>query len=280
MHISSRFVRQGSIITTAVFAIALLGSQLATNRPTQQQEWTLYADLWMQTSAECEALCLQTYQLAGDQIERELKKIVNDEQPSSSASHGLPPAVILDLDETTIDNGTYETFLYDSGQDFTPANFNQFVTDHKSSIRMVPGAKEFIERMESLGVTVMYNTNRPESLRKITIETLAQWGINTKGMGDPATCRLLLQTKEASKEARRSAVAAKYRVLALFGDQLIDFSDEFIPPAVNTLKARREAVHKNRQLFGKLWFVLPNPVYGNWQNFVKDNPMQYLLRAD
>lgn len=50
------------------------------------------------------------------------------------------------------------------------------MTDHKSSIRIMPGAKEFIERMESLGVTVMYNLNRPEAIRKATIETLAQRG--------------------------------------------------------------------------------------------------------
>jgi predicted secreted acid phosphatase len=69
-------------------------------------------------------------------------------------------------------------------------------------------------------------------------------------------------------------------VLGLFGDQLIDFSDEFTPPAVNTLQARQDAVHKNRRLFGTLWFVLPNPVYGSWQSFVKEYPEQYLHRAD
>jgi predicted secreted acid phosphatase len=53
-----------------------------------------------------------------------------------------------------------------------------------------------------------------------------------------------------------------------------------MPPAVNTIKARREAVYKKRHLFGTQWFALPNPVYGTWQNFVKDNPAQYLRRAD
>jgi 5'-nucleotidase (lipoprotein e(P4) family) len=276
MPLNNKSVRRGVPLLVALFASASIGWQLA-GRPTQQQEWTLYADLWMQTSAEYQACCLQTYRMAGDQIEREQSQISAEEQ---RLQQELPPAVILDLDETAIDNGTYESFLFDSGQDFTPENFNKFVTDHKSSIRMLPGAKDFIERMEKLGIAVMYNSNRPETLRKATIETLAQWGIDTKGMDDPTSCRLLLQTNESSKDARRAAVRAKYHILALFGDQLIDFSDEFMPPAAPTLKARREAVDKNRQLFGTLWFVLPNPVYGNWQTFVKDNPVQYLRRAD
>jgi 5'-nucleotidase (lipoprotein e(P4) family) len=279
MHLSFRARSCGAAIAVGLLACTSLGWQLR-SRPTEQQQGTLYADLWMQTSAEYQACCLQTYQLAGDQVERELKRIKAEEENLPPASRGLPPAVIMDLDETTIDNGTYETYLYDSGQDFTTENFSRFVSEHRSSIRMVPGAKEFIERMESLGVAVMYNTNRPEALREATIATLEQWGISTKGLDDPATLRLLLETRGPSKEARREAVRAKYRVLALFGDQLIDFSDEFMPPAVKTIEARHGAVLKRRNLFGTQWFVLPNPVYGHWQSFVKDNPSQYLRRAE
>jgi acid phosphatase len=279
MYKSSRSFRVGGIIVLTAVASASLGWQLA-SRPTEQQQQTLFANLWMQTSGEYEACCLQTYQLAGDQIEREFKRIQEEDKTLPAASRGLPPAVILDLDETSIDNGTFETYLYDSGQDYTADNWVKFVSDHRASIRMVPGAKEFIERMEAMGITVTYVTARVEALRDATIATLNLWGINTKGMDDPSTVRLLLQSKDSSKEARREAVRAKYRVLALFGDQLSDFSDDFMPPKTSTPIERQEAVYKSRQQFGTKWFAFPNPVYGDWQRLIRDKPVQYLRRAE
>src|SRR5262249_12022476 len=97
---------------------------------------------------------------------------------------GNPPAVVMDLDETVLDNATFQTYLYDSGQDYSDDVFSKFVSDHRTTIRLVPGAKDFIARAEALGVTVIYITNREEPLRQATIDTLAQWGVSTQGLDD------------------------------------------------------------------------------------------------
>jgi acid phosphatase len=179
-----------------------------------------------------------------------------------------------------LDNATFQTYLYDSGLNYSDDIFIKFVTDNRKSIRLVPGAKEFIDRAEALGVTVCYITNREESLRQATIETLAQWGVNVRGLDDAKGVRLLLAPHgESVKKPRRDMVRAKYHVLALFGDQLGDFSDEFAANHDNTAAARREAAYEYQSLWGTRWFVFPNPVYGQWQSVLRGDPEQYLRRS-
>ncbi len=247
--------------------------------PTPQQRGLLYADLWVQTSAEYAACCRQTYRYAGDVVARELARIVAGESKLAPEFRGLPPAVILDLDETVLDNGTYQSFLYDSGQDHSAELFSRFVVENKASIRLVPGAKDFIARAHKAGATVIFITNRAEEIRAGTIETLAQWGIDTTGLADPKSLRLLMKRGESSKTSRRDQVRAKYRILALVGDQLGDFSDEFEAVDDNTIAARLETVEEYDQEFGRRWFMLPNPVYGDWTYVLRGDAEEHLRRA-
>ena len=250
------------------------------NQPTELQRGLLYADLWVQTSAEYVACCLQTYQLAAEHLEHEMARLHAEQARQAADLPTLPPAVIMDLDETVLDNATFQTYLYDSGQNYSDDVFIKFVSDNRKSIRLVPGAKDFIDQAEALGVTVSYITNREEPLRQATIETLAQWGVNVRGLDDPKGVRLLLAAHgESIKKPRRDLVRAKYHVLALFGDQLGDFSDEFAANHDNTAAARREAAYEYRALWGTRWFVFPNPVYGQWQSVLRGEPEQYLRRA-
>jgi 5'-nucleotidase (lipoprotein e(P4) family) len=272
-----RFPRRSLSFLAALLAISSLGWQRAL-QPTPQQTHTLNADLWMQTSGEYVACCLQTYRLAGEEVERAVKEFQATEAGVDQSLRGKPPAVIMDLDETVLDNATYQTYLYDSGQDFTVENFSTFVTDHHDSIRLIPGAKQFIDRLDGLDVTILYITDRPEAIRQATIDTLAEWGISTAGLEDPKSLRLLMANGEPSKTSRRDAVRAKYRVLALVGDQLGDFSDEFNPKD-GSAAARREAVWEAREHWGSNWFILPQPVYGQWQKVLSGDPAQYLQRA-
>jgi acid phosphatase len=276
----SRFARLALISVAALLTSAAVGGQEQA-QPNEQQRGLLYADLWVQTSGEYVACCLQTYGLAGDQVEREIKRIHAEEEGLAKEFRGPPPAVVMDLDETVLDNGTYQSFLYLTGQNHSTELFSKFVTDQRASIRLVPGAKDFIDRVETLGVPVIYITNRPEELAGATIATLAQWGINTKGLDDPSTLRLLLEkNSESSKTARRDLVRAKYRVIALVGDQLSDFTDEFTPVKDNSVAARSSAVYEHRPMWGTRWFVLPNPVYGQWQGVLRGDAAQYLRKTE
>jgi acid phosphatase len=280
MIFAARFWRVSSIAGIALVTFTALGWQEAP-RPTELQRGLLYADLWVQTSAEYVACCLQTYKLAGDQVEQLLKQYHEAENKVSPAQRALPPAVVMDLDETVLDNGTFQSYLYDTGQNYTDDVWNSFISEHWASIRLLPGAKEFIARAEALGITVVYITNREEVLRQSTIKTLNQWGVNTEGLDDAATLRLVVQKHgESLKKPRRDLVRAKYSVLAYFGDQLGDFSDEFAPNHDNTAEARREAAYEYRRLWGTRWFVLPNPVYGQYQQVLRGDAAQYLRRAE
>jgi len=282
MKLSTGFSRFSAVALFALLSCTALGWQRAAG-PTELQRGLLYADLWVQTSAEYVACCLQTYHLAGDIIEQDLKQLRLSESAQPVEKRGLPPAIIMDLDETVLDNSTFQTYLYESGQDYSDPVYNKFVSDYRLSIRLVPGAKDFIDRVESLGIMVAYITNREEVLRQATIESLAQGGANVKGLDDATGLRLLTQKHgESIKKPRRDLVRAKYHVLAYFGDQLGDFSDEFTANNGNTAAARVDlAAGKYRELWGTRWFVLPNPVYGQWQVVLlkAGNPQQFLRRA-
>jgi 5'-nucleotidase (lipoprotein e(P4) family) len=281
MYIGKHFYRTSLVLVMAVLSAAALGWQPA-QHPTDLQRGLLYADLWIQTSGEYEACCLQTYQMATEQVRRNLDQFRAEQSKLPPEERGKPPAVVMDLDETVLDNGTFQTYLYDSGQNYSDDVWTKFIAEHWQSVRVLPGAKEFIAHAESMGITVSYITNREESLREPTINTLKQWGVNTDGMDDPASLRLIVQKHgESIKKPRRDLVRAKYNVLAYFGDQLGDFSDEFAPNHTNTAEARREAVSEYRPLWGTRWFVLPNPVYGQWQQVLRGgDPQQYLRRAE
>lgn len=244
-----------------------------------KQTDALLADLWVQTSAEYVACCLQTYRGASERVEREARRIYEEEAKLEAEFRGLPPAVVMDLDETVLDNGTYQTYLYDTGKEHSTELFCEFVTKYRKSIRLVPGAKDFISRAEAAGVTVIYITNRPESIREATIATLAQWGVNTAGLEDPQRLRLLCKVDESRKTPRRDEVRAKYRVLAMFGDQMEDFTDEFALVPGDSLAARRKAVDEYRNMWGTRWFILPNPCYGDWRDMLGNDPEKYLRRA-
>ncbi len=275
------FWRLASVALAALVGSAALGWQAAPH-PTDLQRGLLYSDLWVQTSGEYAACCLQTYQMAAEQVKRDLDQFRAEQSKLPPEERGKPPAVVMDLDETVLDNGTYQTYLYDSGQNYSDDNWNKFIAEHWASVRLLPGAKEFIARAESLGITVSYITNREEPLREATIKTMKQWGVNTDGMDDPSSLRLIVQKHgESIKKPRRDLVRAKYSVLAYFGDQLGDFSDEFAPNHDNTPEARREAVDEYQSLWGTRWFVLPNPVYGQWQQVLRGaEPERYLRRAE
>lgn len=248
-------------------------------QPTDHQRGLLWANLWVQTSGEYIACCLQTFQLAGDRMERVADRWEESQLLLAKEFRKLPPCIVMDLDETVLDNGTYQTFLYDSGKNHSTALFTEFVTEQKTSIRLLPGAGEFIRKAESLGFTVVYLTNRPEAVREATIETLAQCGVNVEGLKDPDGIRLLMKRNDSNKTPRRNQIREQYTIVALFGDQLTDFADEFAYEKDASPESLRAAVREYRRLWGKEWFILPNPTYGDWQLVLKGELADHLRRA-
>ncbi len=240
-------------------------------RPVNAQLRAVDADLWVQTAAEYRACCLQTYRLAAERLSQKLAGL--------NRNASKPPAVIMDLDETVFDNSPFQTWLLRYGLAYTDARWEVWERDHADEVRLVPGALDFIRAAESAGVTVCYITNR--KYRDGTIAALKHVDIDVKDIDG----RLLLATTTSDKTARREEVRKRYAVLMLLGDNLRDFSEEFRAPKVDPADAaglrraiaeRDDKVSRGGQKWGDDWFILPNPVYGEWTKLTGDNPLEVL----
>lgn len=238
------------------------GAQASADIPGNDQ---LYAVAWMQTSIEHDAAYAQTWRMAQDKLLAALADPTWDALPagerSNDATH-LPPAVIVDIDETVLDNSPFEARMVRDGITYDATAWNAWVM--QASAKPLPGALQFAKFAAAHGVTMIYISNREVAHTQATRANLATAGfpltdddVLNRGSDTPGCS----ERASGDKGCRRRLVAAKYRVLAMFGDNLGDFIDG--SEADNALRAQRVAAY--RDWFGERWFMLPNPVYGSWE---------------
>jgi 5'-nucleotidase (lipoprotein e(P4) family) len=174
-----------------------------------------------------------------------------------------PLAVVLDIDETALLNLGFE---YDDathpGRTYDQQRWNSWEQTGAHAVLAVPGAVTALDAVRRAGVTVIFNSNRLAAN-----EAASEAALNGAGLG-PARhgTTLWLQGDVApgsAKDPRRAAISARYCVVAMAGDQLGDFSDQFNARALAVPERRRLATSRPiANLWGNGWFVLPNPVYG------------------
>ncbi|HUP60308.1 MAG TPA: HAD family acid phosphatase [Thermoanaerobaculia bacterium] len=253
-----------------ILILALVASGCATSTPPQvqpQQQCNpghalLNATVWVQSSAEYRAAVLGTWTSARRALDAALA------DPSWNVEEGTsdpaqPPAIILDADETVIDNASYEARVIKAGKSYDAETWKQWVSE--SAARAVPGAAEFLAWAKSRGVTPFYITNRdhPEEAEG-TLRNLQNLGYPL----DPNVDTLLLRGErpewKSDKGSRRAHVASSYRVLLLFGDDLNDFANARDKSAAE----REEIVRSNASRWGTQWFMIPNPMYGSWERAI------------
>ena len=149
----------------------------------------------------------------------------------------LPPAVILDVDETLVDNSLYQVWMLKNNQTFSTKTWNEFCAAQVS--RAIPGAVEFTKYAESKGVKVFYITNRGVETEKDTRENMEKLGFPMGGNVDT----FLMQNKQkdwgSAKSTRRAVVTKDYRVLLNIGDNFGDFDDRYRGSEADRLKAYR-----------------------------------------
>ena len=136
----------------------------------------LNAVLWTQRSVEFKGNAWTAYKLAMIRLDQALANRrwtgVPAEQTGSYRS--LPPAVILDVDETVLDNSDYQAWNVTAGTSFDPKTWTSFVNSQTS--RPIPGALEFTEYAAKKGVKVFYVTNRVAEEEAATRANLAKYG--------------------------------------------------------------------------------------------------------
>lgn len=200
---------------------------------------------WFQQSAEAKALQGQTYRLA----EQRLDQLVED------APEGEDLAIITDLDETTIDNSQLLARDMAECHDFsTWDTWGHW--EQEGQPTLIPGALDFFERADELGVSIHYISDRLEENKDDTLATLEELDL-------PQVSEEQVQLLGPPKEERRADVVGDYEVLMQLGDTLHDFDAAF---ADADLETQRELVDEHAERFGDDWFVLPNPTYGSWED--------------
>lgn len=242
-----------------LFIASLLIVSCGTTSQTKNHP-TTRATLWVQNAAEYQALTTQIYKTAISNLA--LAK--EDSFWSGVLEQGekyqdLPPAVILDVDETVLDNSAFQARMIKQGLEFDITKWNNWVMEAKAEA--VPGALEFTKLAAKEDIMIFYLTNREASVEEGTRENLEELGFPLSPTQDAILSNHERENWTSDKINRRKYVAERYRVLMLFGDDLNDFV-----PAKNISESKRDSlVNKHNSKWGRMWYILPNPVYGSWE---------------
>lgn len=240
-------------IPAALLCVALLASCATRELPAPSgkadfnNDYMVLATLWQQTAGETKALYLQSYRMAAGALDRRL------------AEHGgnKPPAIITDIDETVLDNSPYQARMIRSGKRF-PEGWREWVAEARADA--LPGAVDFLRHADRRGVAIYYVSNRHVDEVDDTLRNFRRHGIPQAERG-----RLLFMYEDHSKQARIESVRRNHEVLLLVGDQLGDFGGKFDRLSV---RDRNRRVMRNREQFGDRFIMLPNPMYGGFEQAV------------
>lgn len=232
----------------------------------------LNAVAWSQTAIEHDLVLREVYRIAGEKLLVALKDRQWDALPREERKgplRRLKPAVILDIDETVLDNSPYQARLVLDGGEYNEFTWSEWCREQAA--KPLPGALEFTQLAAKNGVSVFYLSNRAQDLNDATLENLRADGFPV-GSGEQVflglgTVITGCEQNGTEKGCRRQLIGRTHRVLLQIGDQLGDFVDVL----VNTPDGRRAAIAPYEGWFGSRWFVLPNPTYGSWEPALFNN---------
>ena len=198
---------------------------------------------WFRNAAERQAVYVEIYRNATEVVRQ--------------ASQNLPAdswGVVLDIDETILDNSEYQKERALLGVGYSKASWGDWVSKHAAS--RLPGAKEFMDTvLDQLHGEVILVTNRsvaqcPVTERNLAEQSLRYSRIVCDSVGD-------LDKNARFDEIRKgTATTPALSVLAWLGDNIQDFPSS-------------SQSSWDDRLFGILYFALPNPMYGSWQALPK-----------
>ena len=224
----------------------------------------LEANLWTQRSVEFKGNALTVFALARLRLDQALVDKTWTAAPVEQTGDfaNLPPAVVLDIDETALDNSLYQVWTMKAGTVFSLPTWNEFCNAKVS--RAVPGAAEFTKYAESKGVKVFYISNRAAEVEPATRENMEKFGFAMGGPGGGNVDTFLMQNEKpewgSKKGTRRAVIVKDYRLLLEFGDNFGDFDDRYSSSEADRLKFFEE----NKERWGREWLVIANPTYGSF----------------
>ena len=241
-------------------ATLLIVSVAAFSQSLPDSHEKLIPTLWVQTSVEWSASTQQAFRAARLSLDQALKNRNSSaalEQAKPFAK--LPPAIILDIDETVLDNSPGQARQVAGKSAFLPAVWDLWVSE--AAAREIPGAAEFCRYAASKKVTVFYVSNRDANAEEPTRRNLKALGFPLSESVDTVLLRGEKAEWASEKTSRRKFVTEKYRVLMLVGDDLGDF----LAGVRTSVEKRRELVAPHATRWGRDWIMIPNPGYGSWE---------------
>ncbi len=214
----------------------------------------LNATAWSQQSAEAYAAYVQTFNMAKNQLLQNVNNATTD----------LPKAVIVDIDETMLDNSPFEGYLIKNGLEYNHDTWKSWV-DLAQAVP-TPGALDFANFAKNNNVEIFYLSNRSVDDFDATLKNLQE-----QNFPFADETHLLLKDTTSDKSPRRELIAQTHEVIMLIGDNLRDFTEDFKQRSTDFGK---NIVDANASLFGTKYFILPNPMYGEWMKAYNNKDTQ------
>ena len=205
-------------------------------------DYFVNATLYNFFTAEYKALSYQAFNSASTYLE--LVKLKNPGRKDL--------AIVLDIDETLLDNSPYQAKLYEINGSYDTL-WNTWCD--LACAKPLPGSVEFLQFADSMGFNIFYITNR--KMKFVYESTLKN--MSEAGFPQVDSLHLILRTESNSKEKRRMKVAETNEIIMFVGDNIGDFYED-----TRDYNSRDSAVISHKSEFGRNLIVLPNAMYGNW----------------
>lgn len=198
---------------------------------------------WVIESNEYKALCNQIYNNAVNKLENKLL-------PNKFSLNIIPNdyAVVMDLDETVLDNSDYQVMLFNKKEKYNPESWDEWVLEEKA--KLVPGSYNYINFLRENNIQIIFLSNRMNKRVQETKNNLKKLGIYSD-----TDIYLLRIDKADKKTVRRSEIFnsngrmknyKNFKIIQYLGDAMGDFENQDLDS------------------FGLDNFVFPNPMYGKW----------------
>jgi 5'-nucleotidase (lipoprotein e(P4) family) len=200
---------------------------------------------WFRDSVEYMTLAQQTYRMALQAVEAEEKQHKNW-------------AVVLDVDETVLDNSAYQLERHAYGDSFDMKTWNAWC--ERRAAQPVPGVKTFLDAVRKLGGNIVFISNRHVVTEQATIDTLQAQNLWSKGdiiclkTDDEAYTKVVRRTEARTGQGDCMVKGKEMAILAYLGDNIHDFPED----GEEVQEGGRDAQ------FGTKYFLFANPMYGSW----------------
>jgi 5'-nucleotidase (lipoprotein e(P4) family) len=244
----------------AALATSLAVPAFAADAPPPQSD-LLNATLWMQKSVEYKANSIAVFTLAKMRLDQALADKNWTAAPVEQTGNyqNLPPAIVVDVDETVLDNSPYEAYLTLQDKSYDPKIWTAWVNSLQA--REIPGAVDFLKYAQSKQVKIFYVTNRSGEEEAGTRKNMEALGFPIDNSFDTVLTSREKPEWTSAKTIRRAFIAKDYRILLNLGDNFSDFTEDYKGDEADRVKV----FEANKERWGREWIMLANPSYGSFE---------------